>query len=249
MTRRRRLDVRLGSLVWVTLVSLGLAGVTRGNTVIIAPSSEITVTTDFFGNVTSFNGLQSVFGPTPDSYPVNSAAALVFDLSFIPRSTVITSATFTMSASGDQNDLSDTPPTIPMFSYVAPSSVLTLSNFSESEANPLGALQGLQANEGPGSFNAVTNFNVGALIQSMVMNGTPFVGFNFGNPLFENFDGSFFLLEAFVSIPGTTLPSLTITSPSLLVVPEPPGALLLVLGLAGIVVVMKVRSRKILAKA
>ena len=92
MTRQRRLEVRPGLLAWVALVSLGLAGVTRGNTITISPSSVGTVSSDILGNINFFNVLAPVFGEAvhPGS-GLFSTSGLVFDLSFIPQSTVITS--------------------------------------------------------------------------------------------------------------------------------------------------------------
>jgi hypothetical protein len=95
--------------------------------------------------------------------------AVVFDLSFIPHSTTISSATLTVSVNGAQG-LGN----LEVFSYTAPSSVITLSNFPVGTnlvgtfTPPSGAI---------GSLNAVTTFNVTGLIQSLLASSNSYQGF------------------------------------------------------------------------
>ena len=98
----------------------------------------------------------------------------------------------------------------------------------------VGDLQGLQANAPPNSINAVTTFDVTSLVQLSVSSQLPYEQYQF---VIINSTG-------IVDIPGATLPSLTITSPAQLSVPEPPGALLMVFGVTGVLIVIGARSRK-----
>jgi hypothetical protein len=114
---------------------------------------------------------------------------------------------------------------------VAQNPVITQNNFMHGGTTVLGNVAYVP-NSPPGT-NAVTNFDVTSLIQSMVTGGTPYVGISFGIAGIGS-----------VNIPGTPSPSLSLTSSSQLVVPEPPGALLMALGLTGVSVLIGVRSWK-----
>jgi hypothetical protein len=84
-----------------------------------------------------------------------------------------------------------------------------------------------------GSIDVVQTFDVSAFIQSLVNNGTLYAGFQFE----DGFDAH---LGGFEDIPGSTAPNLTITSPVFLTVPEPRSALMLTLGIGGVLLLSRV---------
>jgi len=225
MIKTLRLDVRLGMLARVALALLGLAEVTRANTVVISPSSVGTlVDNTLMGNMYSFT---PSLGPVFVNQFGNASADLVFDLSFIPRTAVISSATFTMSANGSL--FNDEPINLSVYSNIVSSSVVSMSNFNQNGdyGTFVGDLQGLANDAPPGSINAVTTFDVTGLIQQRVANNPPYASFQF---LIIDSTGA-------VDLPGSTPPSLTITSSSTLTVPEPSGAVLMAIGIVSVLVV------------
>jgi hypothetical protein len=223
MARRRRFDVRLELLAVAALMSLALAGAARANTISVAPASEGTQIEHFNTTITFVPGIGQV-ATIPDYAIINGA--VVFDLSFIPAGTTITGASFTVSVNGSQSGGE-----LAVYSYTAPSNLVTMSDFPFGGIL-LGNSAPLPLSAPPGSIDAVTTLDATSFIQSLVTNGTPYAGF---------------LLEAQVTdggynLPGTTPISLSITSPSVLTVPEPPGAVLMALGLTGLLIVISVRA-------
>jgi hypothetical protein len=153
----------------------------------------------------------------------NTAAASVFDLSFIPHGTTITGATLTVSAAewletGNPLDV----PRLNVTPYVAPTSVVTQSNIGD-YTDIGGVFYTYSFPSTSGSSNLNITLDVTSYIQSFVTNGTPDAGFYLSVPGLS-----------IIELPGNNLPALSITSPSFLTVPEPPGALLLALGLLGL---------------
>jgi hypothetical protein len=151
----------------------------------------------------------------------------VFDLSYIPQGTPITSAAFTMSVGGTQ-PIRGAPIALAISDYVAPSSVLSQATFPQVQptVNPpanLGQIGNLPVTAPPGSINIVQTFDVTSFVRALVNNGTFNAGF-----LFECVG------DAAISIPGSTAPSLTVTSPVTLAVPEPNSSLVLAIGLIGV---------------
>ena len=111
--------------------------------------------------------------------------------------------------------------------------ILYSSNFNQNGdyGTFVGDLQGLANDAPPGSINAVTTFDVTGLIQQRVANNPPYASFQF---VIIDSTGA-------VDLPGSTPPSLTITSPSMLVVPEPAGAVLMAIGVGFVSVLVVVR--------
>jgi hypothetical protein len=165
--------------------------------------------------------LSPALGPVFFDVSGSAVAAMVFDLSFIPKGTSITSATFTMSVGGSTFIRSPSSPSLIISDYVGLGPTVSLSDFNQGTSS-LGSIDLLPPMASPGSLNVVKSFDVSSFVQSLVNNGTPDAGFQFQGSL------------GAVYIPGnSTRPSLSITSPVTLVVPEPRSALLLAVGMAG----------------
>jgi hypothetical protein len=229
MVVKRRREACWMLLAWTVLAVLLLSPTVSANTVILSRPSEGTfVYTPFVppGQPYLASGLGIVEGPSPGG---STKGAMVFDLSFIPKGTTITTASFTMSVGGSSYIYG--PPNLTILDYVAPGSTVSLGDFSLA-TNDVGGIGGLPYNPNapPGSINVVQMFNVLAFVQSLVNNGTPYAGFQFEDNHNLGLGGSEF-------IPGSTAPSLTITSPAFLIVPEPRSALMLAMGIGGVLLV------------
>jgi hypothetical protein len=207
-------------LTWLT----SLAVPAGASTVVALPASQGTENIDPPLYQAQFS---SGLGSVSNSSDGTAVGAMVFDLSFIPQGTSITSATFTMSVGGSLAIHGGGNPYMLVYDYVGTSAIVSLADFGL-PTTYLGEFSGLPKFAGPGSLDVVQTFDVSNLVQSLVTSGTRYVGFEFQA-------GS----DSGVILPGnTTQPSLTINSPSTLTaltVPEPPGALLLALGAAGVV--------------
>jgi hypothetical protein len=213
MVVKRRLDVCRALLACTVLVVL-LSRAVPANTVGVNSSSQGTKF-DEYTSIQFVPALSAVAGPTSNHGAITGA--MVFDLSFIPRGTTITSASFTMSVGG--TSVLHGNPVLGVSDYVGSSPTVSLGDFSL-VTNPVGFFNNLPPNAPVGSINIVQTFDVSGFIQSLVNNGTPYAGFQFADQLGAEF------------IPGSTVPTLTITSPVFLAVPEPRSALLLALGMA-----------------
>jgi hypothetical protein len=148
----------------------------RANTISVNPGtgSVGTVITTFHTMNTTFTPALGPVSIVPDSGTANGA--LVFDLSFVPRGTTITSATFTMSVGGAVDGLGS--PGMFVNEYVAPGPLLSLSNFPQG-GSVIGSFTGLPNGSNPGTINVVRTFDVTSFVQSLVNNGTPYPGYQF----------------------------------------------------------------------
>jgi hypothetical protein len=233
MVIKHRRDVCRVLLAWSVLAVL-LSRAVPANTVVLGSSSRGSeVFNRGIGFPADFIPSLSVVAAGGTGGTGLTNGAMVFDLSFIPKGTTITSASFTMSVGG--SILIFGPPSLEILDYVGTSPTVSLSDFSL-VTNPftslVGSIGNLPLNAPPGSIDVVQTFDVSAFIRSLVNNGTPYAGFEFQDAAGTNFGGAEY-------IPGSYPPILSITSPVFLTVPvpEPRSALLLALGMAAVLLV------------
>jgi hypothetical protein len=210
--RREVWRVLMASSVLAVLLSRAVSA----NTVAVTNSDLATELILFVNPPQLFHGVGFVSSPTSNGTDID---AMVFDLSFIPSGTPITSANFTMSVGGTSP--AHGLPFMDVFDYVGTSRLVSLGDFSL-PTNLVGNFPGLPVSAPPGS-DFVHTFDVSGFVQSLVNNGTPYAGFRFQD------DGG-----GIEDIPGSTVPSLTITSPVFLTVPEPHSVIMLAVGIAGV---------------
>jgi hypothetical protein len=225
MATKRRLKSCRVLWAWSALAVLLLSTAAPANTMIVGSPASVGTEVDRYNFPPPQPQFSPGLGPVDSDSTGFASAAMVFDLSFIPKGTSITSATFTMSVGGSFEIYH--PPSLNVFDYVGTGPTVSLTDFSQGAAF-LGSIGGLPASASPGTIDVVNTFNATSFIQSLVNNGTPYAGF-----LFQDAGGGA------EYIPGSTAPFLSISSPAALAlaVPEPQSALMLALGIGGVLLV------------
>ena len=150
----------------------------------------------------------------------------------IPQGAVVTSATFSLNIAGAQTVLSR--PILDVSGYADADGVVGLDDFHKPTTS-IGNTGVLPESAGPTGLNIPFDFNVTSFIQSLVNDRTPFVGFRLDVEGASNVN----VWDSRAPDPAQR-PRLEVTFSS---VPEPPGALLMGLGLVGLLAVAWRRSR------
>jgi hypothetical protein len=236
MTALRRLDMRAGMMGWAALILFASAGPARAGSLILGAISESGRISHLYPVPTG-----TLTQGTLDSTPILvvstdlrvdtiTDAALKFDISSIPQGATIDSATFTFHVAGTEQVIGN--PQLQVWGGAGSNSgVISLSDFPPPGVFPLPiatiAPPQIPLNAFPGSVDIPFSIDVTSIIQSLTTSSTPFAVFGFEEPTTANM--------AIWGIGSGNDPVLTVViSPS---VPEPPGALLLGLGLGGVLVV------------
>jgi hypothetical protein len=216
---------------WVALVPAGPA---RAGSVTLSAAvdagyfqSSPAFATLIGGSPASLFALQNSFDARAPQFAIFSGVE--FDLSSIPKNAVITSASLMLTVIGAQQELSL--PNLHVFGAGDNSGTFTRSDFTalinfSSPPDQIGFVYPIPGMQNLG-LNIPENFNITAFIQSLVNSGTRYAKIQFSaNQSAVNLGG-----------PGSgrTAPTLTIASPS--IAPEPPGVVLLGLGIVGLAVV------------
>jgi hypothetical protein len=223
MVVKRRLEACRVRWTWSALVVLLLSAAASANTVTVGSPASVGNEVDLYNFPPPQPHFSPGLGPVFSDSTGFGSAAMVFDLSFIPKGTSITSATFTMSVGGSFEIYH--PPSLNVYDYVGIGPIVSLTDFSQSSTF-LGNMGVLPTSADPGTINILKTFDATTFIQSLVNNGTPYAGF-----LLKDGGG------AAEDIPGSTAPFLSISSPATLTVPEPQSGLMLAVGFAGVLLV------------
>jgi hypothetical protein len=247
MKTRGRFAVGGAVVGWVALGVVAAGAPARADSISVGAISE--GTEEISTSNPEFPGFTPGPFPPPLSFLESQSAptlvtnsALKFDISSIatiPQGATISSAVLSLKVA---NSLSRNGPTsLPaqdVSGYADNAGVVTLADFSK-PASLVGAITGLPFASGPpGSLDLNFTFDVTGFIQSLVNARSDFVGFvltdaTAGGGTVDDWSAE--------STDPTRRPNLTITF-SAGGVPEPPGALLLGLGLAGLLVLGRVAA-------
>jgi hypothetical protein len=170
-------------------------------------------------------------------------SALKFNLTSIPQGAAITSATFSLAIAGTQNSIGL--PALNVTGFGSNTGAVQSSDFHG--GTPIGSIGSgalPKTSIAPDALNIPFQFDVTPFVQSLVNSKTAYAGFVLDDPNTSNV-----FVWGDSTDPGER-PSLAISfsaqdAPS---VPEPPGALLLLIGLVGLIVVRWHCARRALAR-
>jgi hypothetical protein len=236
MILQRRSVLQAAMMVWATLAMTVLAVPVRADSLSVGASDVGTRVTVGSSSPTLTHGslqLLDVLVDNPDQRSVDSIVEFDITPLKIPQGVVIQSATLTLDIAGAQTLA--VPASLSVNGYPDGDGVVGLGDFVKN-TTLLGSTGSL-ADALPGTVDIPFNFNITSFIQTLADQGTmKFVGFHLEGPAADS--------QAWVW--GNTAPD-SGERPHLevnfSVVPEPPGALLLFLGLAGVSVLAWWRGR------
>ncbi len=252
MTPPRRVDTWVRIMGWTALILFESAGPLRAGTINLPaisastriselytkpPTETLTQQSVWFGGAVWLLSSGGIAGTPTD-------AAFKFDLSSIPQGATIDSATFTFSIAGSQSGGAGGAAGLDVWGGAGSySSAMNLSDFPSPgyifppgfgivpyTVATIGSPYPIPSDSAIGSVEIPISIDVTTIVQSLAGSNTPFAVFGMdagGN------------VAIWSSEATTFYPVLTINSPS---VPEPSGALLLGLGLGGVLVVAWRRS-------
>jgi hypothetical protein len=238
MRKQHRLGLGVLICGWIAWSVTALPATVRAGSVSLEAISEATRTDFPFpapGTASFSPGLPGLLQASLDGRtPFLIDSALQFNLGSIPQGAVITSATLSLSIAGTQSSVSQ--PALTVSGFGSNTGAVQLSNFDGGRF--IGSIESasLPANSGaPNALNLPLQFDVGSFIQSLVNSNTEYAGFVLDDP----HTSSVFVWGSAASDPGES-PNLAINfsvpdPPAS--VPEPPSALLMLLGALGLGVV------------
>jgi hypothetical protein len=233
MTTRRRPTMRTAMLAWAALATIVPVVATRAALISELPSDE--GTRDLSGSppvaTLSRGPLQLLADITATSSQIADNSDVEFDLrslSTLPPGTVVNAATLSLNVAGAQTVAS--PAVVTVGTYGDGDAVIGLGDFVKNTT--LIGTTGLLPNGPPGTLNIPFSFDVTDFIQGLVNNRTPAVGFLLNGPAG---DADAWIWGSAAPDPNQR-PHLTI---SFTAVPEPPAALLMGLGLVGVLALVR----------
>jgi hypothetical protein len=228
MILQRRIVLRASAVICATVVMSVSAVPARADSISTGASDVGTRTTVGTSAPTLNHGslsLLDVLVDTPNQTTVDSIVEFdISPLKAIPQGVVIQSATLTLDVAGAQTLA--VPASLSVNGYPDGDGIVGLGDFTK--ATTLLGTTGALADALPGSEAIPFSFNITSFIQTLANNGTMrFVGFHLEGPAGDS--------QAWVWGNAATIPAdaphLSVTFSA---VPEPPGALLIGLGLAGV---------------
>jgi hypothetical protein len=229
MVTRRHFKVRAAMLGWAALAMAVSAVPIRADSIVVRPTSEGIRTVVF----PTFETLTPGPIPPPNSFLSSTIgidgltdSALEFKIPTIPQGDVITSAILSLHIAGSQSNGSISP-SQDVSGYADADGVVALGDFHK-PTTLLGSTGALPTNAPSGSLDIPLGLDVTSFIRSLVDSRAGFVGFRLdeaGGPGRSVYDwGS-------GSVDPSRRPSLAITFST---VPEPSSAVLMGLGLLGL---------------
>lgn len=227
MLRRRRFEVRAAMLCWAALATTIPAVPTRADSIFEAPTDVGTRSMSGTNPPTLSNGTLSLLDISVANSAQTSVDSIVeFDtraIATIPPGAVINSAILTLNIAGAQTISS--PAGVSVNGYPDGDGIVGLGDFVKTTT--LLGNTGDLPNGSPGSLNIPFQFDVTNFIQSIADGKSPFVGFHLEGPAGDSSE----------SIWGNGAPNpaeVPHLAISFTAVPEPSGALLMGLGLVGL---------------
>jgi hypothetical protein len=235
MMMQRRRDLQAAMVVWAALVTSVSAVSSRADSLIGGPTDDGTRHINGTA-VPTLDHPQQLLNVLVDSHDIVSADSIVeFSVAAIPHGAVVQSARLFLDIAGAQTLAG--PASVSVNGYPDGDGIVGLGDFAK-PTTLLGSTGNL-TDSSPGSENVSFSFDATNLIQAIANQGTMrFVGFHLEGPSVDS--------EAWVWGLGapdpTERPRLEVTF-SAASVPEPPGALLLGLGLVSLSILAWWRTR------
>lgn len=232
---KRNLGGLAALLGWAALALFGGPRAVEAGSIGLAAVSEASLLSSP-GSTLLRSGPFSTFQVYSD-LRVNAAitSGLEFDLSSIARGTPITSASFTYFVAGTQGVTSG--PNLTVLGFASTDGVVTLSDLTTPHPIIVDR-RGFPNNLPPGSVSIPTTLDVTSFVQSLINSGTPFAGFQFTTSQSS--------MLVWGSRAGASAPVLVISGPG--IIPEPASALLMGLGIVGVVGAWSFRAARARAR-